>query len=136
MSKRVLPVPNSYMDTELFWQAAKEKKYLLQRCDDTGRFQYPPRPISLYTGSRRLSWVEVEGRGRLYSWTLTRVGWPGHEDRVPYICAYVKLDEGVRVLCNLVNCDAEQLKIGMPMRLVWESLSAEINYPAFEPDRD
>lgn len=130
---RPLPRPNSYMFTQPFWEAAREQRLVLQRCETTGRFQHPPRPVSMYTGRRDLSWQQVSGKGILYSWTVTHAAWPGHEHRVPYICAYVRLDEGPRLLCNLVNCEAEQLKIGMEMRVVWERLSDDINYPAFEP---
>ena len=52
---------------------------------------------------------------------------------MPFICALVELDEGVRMLVNLFNCKQENVKIGMPVKLCWEKLSEEINYPAFEP---
>jgi uncharacterized OB-fold protein len=54
---------------------------------------------------------------------------------VPYICALVELDEGVRMLVNLLNCSSEEVKIDMPVKLCWEKLSEDINYPAFEPAR-
>lgn len=130
---RPLPQPNSYMPTQPFWDAAHQKRLVLQRCDVSGRFQHPPRPVSVVTGRRSLSWQEVPGTGTLYSWTVTHSAWPGHEHRVPYICAYVQLDEGPRLLCNLVNCQASDLKVGMKMRVAWEQLSDDINYPAFMP---
>jgi hypothetical protein len=69
----------------------------------------------------------------VYSYTNTFSAWPGHEDRVPYLCALVELDEGVRILANLINAKAEDVSIGMKVKLCWEKLSEEINYPAFEP---
>lgn len=133
MTHRVLPIPNSYMDTRPFWDAANNHVLMLQRCDDTGRYQHPPRPASLYTGSRNVSWIASAGKGTLYSWTVTYSAWPGHEHRVPYICAYVQLEEGARILCNLVNCEAEALTMGMPMKVSWETLAPDVCYPAFEP---
>ena len=130
---RPLPRPNTYMRTQPFWDAAEERRLVIQYCPATGRFQHFPRPVSLYTGRRNVEWREVSGRGTLYSWTLTRVAWPGHESRVPYICALVDLDEGVRVLANLYNVEPEKVSICMPVRLVWERLGYKINYPAFEP---
>jgi len=130
---RPLPRPNSYMHTQPFWDAAREKRLVMQRCDSSGQLQHPPRPVSLVTGKRDLSWQEVAGTGTLYSWTITHSAWPGHEHRVPYICALVKLDEGPRILCNLINCQAEELKAGLKVRVAWEELGDDINYPAFEP---
>ena len=130
---RPLPRPNTYMDTRPFWDAAKNGKLLIQYCKDTGKPQFFPRPVSLANGKRNLEWREASGRGTVYSYTNTFSAWPGHEDRVPYICALVELEEGVRILCNLLNVKAADVKIGMPVRLCWEKLSEDINYPAFEP---
>jgi uncharacterized OB-fold protein len=133
---RPLPRPGTYMDTQAFWDAAREGRLVIQYCPATGRFQHFPRPVSLYTGRRELEWREVSGRGILYSWTRTHSPWPGHEARVPYVCALVDLDEGVRLLANLYNCPDGALRIGMPVRLVWEDLDGKFKYPAFEPATD
>jgi uncharacterized OB-fold protein len=130
---RPLPRPDSYLPTRAFWQAAKEHTLLLQYCRDSGRYQWFPRPVSLYTGRRNLEWREASGKGRLYSWTLTLTPWPGHEDRGAYVCAYVDLEEGVRMLCNIVTDDPASLRAGMPVKLVWERLSDEFEFPAFAP---
>lgn len=133
---RVKPATNSYMNTQPFWDAAGERRLLIQRCEDTKRLQHPPRPISLYTGSKNLSWIEVSGLGTVYSWTVTTSAWPGHEHRVPYVCALVLLDEGVRMLCNLVNFGETEIAIGSRVKVTWEDLGGGILYPAFEPLRD
>jgi uncharacterized OB-fold protein len=130
---RPLPRPNTYMNTAPFWDAAKEERLVIQYCNDAGKYQWFPHPVSMYTGKRNLEWREVSGKGALYSWTVTNSAWPGHEERVPYICAYVDLDEGPRMLCNLLNCDKDKVRIGMPVKLVWEKLPDGSNYPAFEP---
>ncbi len=130
---RPLPRANAYVDTRPFWEAANQGKLMLQYCPIAKRHQHFPRPVSLYTGRRDLEWREASGRGTLYSWTTTFSPWPGHEERVPYICALVDLEEGVRMLANLYNCRAEALRVGAPVRLIWERLSQDYNYPAFEP---
>ena len=130
---RPIPRPNTYMDTRPFWDAAKNGKLVIQYCKDTGKPQFFPRPVSMANGKRNLEWREVSGKGTVYSYTNTFSAWPGHEDRVPYLCALVELEEGVRMLCNLFNVKAEDVKIGMPVKLYWEKLSDDINYPAFQP---
>ncbi|OVZ59476.1 hypothetical protein CDO44_12815 [Pigmentiphaga sp. NML080357] len=130
---RPLPRPDIYAKTRPFWDAANEGRLLLQRCKDTGKCQWFPRSGSVYTGKRNIEWVESSGRGTVYSWTLSVAPWPGHESRAPYLCAYVELEEGVRILANLFNVEPEGVRIGMPVKLMWERLSDEFNYPAFEP---
>ncbi len=130
---RPLPKVNAYMDTTPFWKAANDGKLMIQYCKDTGEPQFFPRPVSMATGKRNLEWRAVSGRGTVYTYSTTYNAWPGHEDRVPYICALVQLEEGVRILCNLLNVKPEEVKIGMPVELCWERLSDEINYPAFQP---
>lgn len=130
---RPVPRPGAYMDTRAFWAAAKDGELLIQYCKDTGKPQFFPRPSSLATGRRNVEWRAVSGRGTVYSFTTTYSAWPGHEQRVPYLCALIELDEGVRMLANLMNVKSEDVTIGMKVKLCWEELSDEFSYPAFEP---
>ncbi|MBR0898915.1 OB-fold domain-containing protein [Bradyrhizobium tropiciagri] len=130
---RPLPRPDIYMNTSPFWEAAKQRRLMLQYCKDSNRYQWFPRPVSIYSGKRNLEWREASGKGILYTWTNTLVPWPDHEDRVPYVCALVDLQEGVRMLVNLINCDASKFREGLPVRLAWEKLSDDFNVPVFEP---
>jgi uncharacterized protein len=134
-SARPLPKLGSYLDTKEFWEGAKRQKLMLQFCTETRKFQHYPRPVSVYTGRHTVEWREASGLGRVYSWTVTRSPWPGHESRVPYICAYVDLEEGVRFLCNLVDCREDGVEIGMPVEVRWDRLSEDIVYPDFAPRR-
>lgn len=130
---RPLPRINVYMNTKPFWEAAQRGALIIQYCRETGRPQFFPRSVSMATGKRNLEWREVSGHGKVYSWTTTYSAWPGHEDRVPYICALVELDEGVRMLVNLLNCKSNDVKIEMKVKLCWEKLTDNVDYPAFEP---
>lgn len=130
---RPLPRPDVYVETAPFWEAAKRHKLMLQYDTEVGKYQWLPRPVSIYTGKRTLEWREASGRGTLYSWTLSNVAWPGHADRAPYMCALVELEEGVRILTNLYNYDGVELRDGLPVKLMWETLSEDFEYPAFEP---
>jgi hypothetical protein len=133
--QRPLPKIGSYLDTKEFWDGARRGKLMLQFCIETKKFQHYPRPISIYTGRHTIEWREASGKGIVYSWTVTRSPWPGHEARVPYICAYVDLAEEVRFLCNLVDCSEDEVAIGMPVEVRWDRLSEEIVYPDFAPAR-
>jgi len=130
---RPVPKPDVYLKTTPFWEAAKGGKLMVQYCKDTNQYQWYPRPVSIYSGSRNWEWREVSGNGKLYTWTTVTAPWPGHADRVPYLCAIVELEEGVRMVSNLINCDAADLSDGMAVKLAWDKLSEEFDFPVFEP---
>lgn len=129
---RKLPASNLYVDSAPFWQGTREGKLLLQYCPDSGRFQHFPRPLSLYTGKRNLEWREVSGRGTVYAVTALRTSGLGADGRLPCVLALVDLEEGVRILANLPGCTPGDVRIGDPVRLVWDELS-DGRYPAFAP---
>ena len=129
---RPLPTPTNI--TEEFWAAAKQKRLLLQYDPEADKYQFYPRGISIYTGKRNLEWREATGKGTVYSFTDTVIPTRGFENLAPYLIALVELDEGVRLMSLLHNCSADEVKIGMRVRLCWDELTEGYNFFAFEPD--
>jgi hypothetical protein len=129
--QRRLPPENLYVDSAPFWQGTRDGKLLLQYCTESGRFQHFPRPISLYTGTRKLEWREASGRGRVYAVTALRTPGLGADGRLPCVLATVELEEGVRILANLLHCAPGEVKIGDRVTLAWDELG-DGRYPAFQ----
>ena len=129
---RPVPKPDVYVPTQPFWDGARAGKLMLQFCKDTNRFQHYPRPVSIYTGSRNLEWREVSGKGRIYACTIVRVPGPGLEGRLPLSVATVELDEGVRIIANILGSNPEEVKIGRRVDLSWDHLEGDTPYPAFK----
>lgn len=132
--KRPRPVPVPTNITRPFWDAAKQGKLVLQRCRRCGTWQYWPRPVCMRCISRDLEWKEAAGRGVVYSFTITRLPAEGFEGLEPYVLASVDLPEGTRMMARLLNCPIDRVRIGLPVRVVWEKLTDEISLPQFEPD--
>jgi uncharacterized OB-fold protein len=87
------------LDSASFWAALRQHRVVLQRCDGCGRMRFPPVPGCPYCGATLSADVEVDGRGRLYSWVrVHRVLAPGGEGDVPYTVGVVQLDAGPRML--------------------------------------
>ncbi|QDW39893.1 Zn-ribbon domain-containing OB-fold protein [Bradyrhizobium sp. KBS0727] len=128
--QRPAPIPLNF--SKPFWDGAKDKKLMLQYCPQSGKYQFYPRPISVYNGSRKLEWRESSGRGKIYSFSLSYKAPPPFKDVKPYLIASVELEEGVRILTNIINCDPKSVKIDMPVRVVWVQ-AGTTNYPVFEP---
>ena len=127
---RRLPAESLYVDSAAFWRGTRESKLMLQYCTDSGSFQHFPRPVSLATGSRRLEWREVAGNGVVYAITTLRTPGLGADGRLPCVLALIELDEGVRILGNLLG-DVADLKIGDRVSLAWDELGGDARYPAF-----
>jgi uncharacterized OB-fold protein len=116
-----------------FWEATRERRFLLQYDPRCQKFQFYPRPASIFDGGP-VEWREVSGGGSLFSSTIVRRApgvFRGHE---PFAIGLVSLDEGVNVMANIVECAAADLRIGMRLRVVWQPLPDGTNLPMFAPD--
>jgi uncharacterized OB-fold protein len=129
--QRPLPIPTKL--TKPFWDAIKQGKFMLQYDPASSSYQFWPRSYGMNTGNPALEWREAKGTGTLYSYTETLIPAPGFEGKVPYLIGLIELDEGVRVMANLVNVEADQIKIGQRMKVAFEKLTDEVDYFAFEP---
>lgn len=113
VARRTPPAPTVDPGNRAFFDAAREGRLLIGRCLDTGKHFFYPRASSPFTLSPNVELVQARGMGTLYSFSITRV-------KEPYAVAYVELDEGPRVLTNIVDCDLDALRIGQRMRVVWQ----------------
>jgi len=128
------PAPTPTDITRPFWDAVNDHRLLLQYDPEADRYQFYPRAISVHTGRQNLEWREVSGGGEVYSWTETMVPARGFEGEAPYLIACVELDEGVRLMSLLHNCTADEVAIGMRVRMCWDRIDDDFEYFAFEPD--
>jgi uncharacterized OB-fold protein len=113
-----------------FWEAARAENLVVQHCLECENHQFYGRPFCLECQSERLEWKSVSGRGTVYSKTCVRVPWVEGFDP-PYVVAVVELEEGPRLLTNIVNGEAE---IGDPVRVVWRHRDDAPPVPLFEPE--
>lgn len=126
------PVPNVTPETERFWEGAADERFLICTCQDCGLTYYYPRllcPDCFGSGD----WHEASGIGSVYSYSIAEqvAGWP--EKALPLIIAYIQLEEGPRVLSNVVNCNPEEIEIGAPAEVTFVSTETQdIAIPVFE----
>ena len=117
-----------------FWEALKAHELRVQKCDDCGTLRYVPKEICPRCGSQACSWTQVSGRGRVYTYTVIHRGpTPAYQADAPYVIAHVELDEGPRVISNLIGCDSADVRIGMPVEVVYEDVSDEWTLFKFRP---
>jgi uncharacterized protein len=131
--ERSAPAPLNY--SKPFWEATKQKKLLLQYDPRAKKYQFYPRPVSIYDGKRGLEWREASGEGELFSWTVAERARPPYQGHEPFAIGLVTLKEGVNIMANVIGCQSEDLKIGMKLKLAWLPLPNGMFLPAFEPAR-
>ena len=129
---RVLPQPTP--ETQHFWDGCKAGELRLQRCTDCKDAYFPLRPFCPKCGSRSVEEFKATGRGFLYSYVINHRPRPdlGTE---PHSIAVVQLDEGPRMMTNIVGCPQtpEALKLDMPVEVTFQSFSDDISLPFFQP---
>jgi uncharacterized protein len=131
------PLPEVTPVTEPFWDAAAKGKLLMQKCAECGAWVWCPRPVCGECGGDKLAWTGLSGRGEVFAFTVIRevVGRAlrGFEKDIPYVTAWIDLDEGPRICSNIVGCPVESVKIGMPVEVLFEEARNGIFLPKFKP---
>ena len=115
------PQPRPSPESAPFWAGVNAHRLLLPRCDACGRFWFPPSRRCLHCLSADFAWVESAGAGRIYSFVVFhRVYHPAFEQDVPYTVAIVELDEGPRLIANIVGRSPDDVRCDMRVRVVFE----------------
>ena len=128
---RPVPVPDP--ESAPYWEAVNEGRLVVQRCTRCGNHQLYPRPHCIRCRGP-VEWVEASGRGTVYSYTVIRQNFSrAFRHLIPYVVALVDLEEGPRLMTNLVGCEPEDVVIGMPVRVTFERVTDEASLPLFAP---
>jgi uncharacterized protein len=132
------PLPQITTEAKPFWDAAAQQKLAMQRCLDCYAYIWTPRPACYECGSERLEWSQFSGRGEIYSFTVIRqiVGRAASKafgPDIPYVVAWIDLEEGPRMISNVIGCPVEDVQIGMKVSVEFEQQSAELWLPKFKP---
>lgn len=128
-----LPVPAVNADTKPYWDAARVGKLVLKFCGACRKAHFPPRHLCPTCWSPCSDWIESKGAGNVYSFTvMRRAPSPEFSARVPYVVALVALDEGPRMLANVIGANALAIQIGERVRIVFEQRADGFALPQFE----
>lgn len=136
MSKPFRLLPQVGPENEHFWRGGREGELRFLRCGACAHYVHPPSPLCPECLGRELAPEAVSGRAVVHTYTLNHQRWiPGFEP--PYLVAIVELEEqkGLRLTTNLVNCEPDDVEIGMAVRVVFEDVGEDVFLPLFEPAR-
>lgn len=131
---RPKPTPRPAPESLPYWQAAREHRLSLPRCQACARYWFPPSRTCPHCLSADLAFETVSGRGKIYSFvTFHRVYHPAFETEVPYVVALVELEEGPRLLTNLLEIEPQDVRCDMPVEVVFDDVDPDTTLPKFRP---
>lgn len=114
---------------QAYFDAAAEGRLLLKKCGDCGKHHHYPRAVCPFCGSSNVDWTDARGTGTIYSATVTRRAGP-----VPFMLAYVTLEEGPTMMTNIVDCgDFDEVKIGQRVTVTFKKTEGGVTIPMFKP---
>jgi uncharacterized OB-fold protein len=130
-SERARPTPTP--ETKHFWDGAQAGELRLQRCEECAKVYFPPRPFCPSCASRKVAVFAASGKATLYSYVIHHRAAPGFTP--PYAIAVVELEEGPRMMTNIIGCPQtpEALELDMKLEVAFERLADKITLPLFRP---
>ena len=132
MTDKPVPVPTP--ETQPFWDGCAAGELRIQRCTDCGKPYFYPRPVCPDCGSGNVEWFTASGRATLYSYVINHRAAPGFTEDAPYAIAVVQLEEGPRMMSNIIGLPAtpEALVLDMPLQVTFEA-RGDVQLPQFKP---
>lgn len=128
------PLPRINERDRPWWDAAHARQLKVQRCENCGHLAFPPAPICPRCRETRLGWIDVSGRGTVWSFTVFhKTYFEGFAEEMPYAVAIVELEEGPRMWTQVVGVANDDLEIGMPVEAVFEDVTDEVTLVKFRP---
>ena len=128
------PIPRATPELAPFFDAARRRELVVQRCAGCGLLRFPPRELCSRCWSRDATWAPVSGRGEVFSfYWMHQVYHPGFAGEVPYAVVVIALEEGPHVLSNMLDCTRQQLRVGLPVEATFEDASEGVTLPKFRP---
>lgn len=130
------PLPETRNFGATFWSKAAEGVLVVPKCSACLRTFWHPRPRCPHCGSDRVDWIRGSGEGTVHTFTVVRQsGDPYFKSKVPYAVAMIDLDEGVRIMTNIVETPLDALRIGMRVEVLFEAAGEGMAIPLFRARR-
>lgn len=125
---RKISDPKMNFGDEPFFEGATQGKLMVKFCKSCNQYHHYPRALCPFCFSDQTEWRQAKGTGTIYSYSVTRVSGP-----VPYVIAYVTLDEGPTMLTNIVDCDLDSVRCGQKVNVTFKQSESGTGVPMFTP---
>ena len=126
------PLPEMQGNSKEFYEWCRRGDLRFQRCSDCQAWRHVPREMCAKCGSDEWKWVKSSGKGTVFTWTVAaRAMHPAFVDAVPYAPVIIEMDEGVRLVSELIDCEPADLEVGMRVEVAFAKVSDEVTLPKF-----
>jgi len=127
------PLPRRRGMAGEFYEYCKKHELRFQRCTDCGTWRHVPRDMCAQCGSFNWEWAKSAGKGTVFSWTTAMQPMlPQFADLVPYSPVVIEMDEGVRLVSWLTDVPPDDLRLGLPVEVVFDDVTPEVTLPKFK----
>jgi uncharacterized OB-fold protein len=134
MTDQAKPLPTLSDDNRPFWQATKKNELRMQQCLNCQHIRYPINHVCPKCLSEKAEWKQLSGRGEVFSYIVFhQIYHPGFAKDVPYNVAMIQLEEGPRMISNVVGVPVDQVKVGDKVEAVFDPVTEDITVPRFSP---
>ena len=133
MADYVKPLPTISAETKTYWDGCKARELRIPKCNQCKDLFFPPQGICPHCLSSDVAYQKAKGTGKIYSMSIVYQNRsPGFKDEVPYIIAYIELDEGIQIFSNVIGAkDPTTVKVGDRVQVTFEDVTPEITLPKF-----
>ena len=129
------PLPEIRPETKPYWDACKKHELLIPKSKETGELFFYPRAMSPGDDmSEDIEWVKSKGKGKIWTFSVHHMGpSKAYKGDPPHVVALVEMEEGVKMMTNIVDCDPKDVEIGMDVEVVFDDVTEEVTLPKFRP---
>lgn len=129
------PLPEIRPETKPYWDACKKHELLIPKSKETGELFFYPRAMSPGDDmSENIEWTKSKGKGKVWTFSVHHMGpSKAYKGDPPHVVALVEMDEGVKMMTNIIDCDPHDVQIGMEVEVVFDDVTDEITLPKFKP---
>ena len=137
MAEYQKPIPVASVESKPYWEGVRRHRLLIPSCGDCGHRWFPPSLLCPNCNSAHTAWTEASGRGKVFSYVVFhRVYHRGFATEVPYVVALIELEEGPRMISNIVGTPPDAIACEMPVRVVFEDVAEDVTIPQFVVAQD
>lgn len=129
------PLPEFRPETKPYWDAAKNHKLVIPKAKTTGKSFFYPRAFSPGDDmTEDIEWVESKGKGKIWTFSIHHMGpSKAYKGEPPYVVALIEMDEGVKMMSNVIDVDVKDVHVGMEVEVVFDDVTDEVTLPKFKP---
>ena len=128
------PLPEFRPETKPYWDSCKKHELLLPKSKATNKFFFYPRAFSPGDDMSDVVWEKASGKAKVWTFSIHHMGpTKAYKGDGAYVVALVETEEGIKMMTNIINCDPNDVHVGMDVEVIFDDVTPEVTLPKFQP---